>query len=63
MGRGFKVETATVPIVPGAIIFDLLNKGDKDWDENPYRALGLRALAQCRPRISRWGRQGQASGR
>ncbi|RYE82789.1 MAG: peptidase T4, partial [Hyphomicrobiales bacterium] len=24
MGRGFKVETATIPIVPGAIIFDLL---------------------------------------
>lgn len=46
-GRGFKVETATVPIVPGAIIFDLLNKGDKDWDENPYRALGASALAKA----------------
>ena len=44
MGRGFKVETATIPIVPGAIIFDLLNKGDKDWGENPYRALGRQAL-------------------
>jgi D-aminopeptidase len=43
-GRGFRVETATVPIVPGAIIFDLLNGGDKDWDENPYRALGRRAF-------------------
>ena len=43
-GRGFKVETAIVPIVPGAIIFDLLNKGDKDWDENPYRALGRKAF-------------------
>ena len=47
LGRGFRVETATVPIVPGAIIFDLLNKGDKDWDENPYRALGLAALASA----------------
>jgi D-aminopeptidase len=44
LGRGFKVETAIVPIVPGAIIFDLLNKGDKDWDENPYRALGRKAF-------------------
>lgn len=44
MGRGFKVETATIPIVPAAIIFDLLNKGDKDWGENPYRALGRQAL-------------------
>lgn len=45
LGRGFRVETATVPIVPGAIIFDLLNQGEKDWDTNPYRALGERALA------------------
>jgi len=45
LGRGFKVETANVPIVPGAIIFDLLNKGDKGWDINPYRRLGEQALA------------------
>jgi len=47
LGRGFRVEKATIPIVPGAIIFDLLNNGDKDWDENPYRALGVRALANA----------------
>jgi D-aminopeptidase len=47
LGRGFRVEKATIPIVPGAIIFDLLNNGDKDWDENPYRALGARALANA----------------
>ncbi|AKR58456.1 Peptidase, T4 family [Devosia sp. H5989] len=46
-GRGFRVESATVPIVPGAIIFDLLNGGDKDWAENPYRALGAAALANA----------------
>ncbi|QMV03371.1 peptidase T4 [Devosia sp. D6-9] len=46
-GRGFRVESATVPIVPGAIIFDLLNGGDKSWAENPYRALGARALASA----------------
>lgn len=45
MGRGFQVETVTVPIVPGAIVFDLLNGGDKTWAENPYRGLGARALA------------------
>lgn len=44
-GRGFRVETAMVPIVPGAIVFDLLNQGEKDWDINPYRALGEAALA------------------
>ncbi|MDC9826163.1 P1 family peptidase [Devosia sp. ZB163] len=47
MGRGFRVETATVPIVPGAIIFDLLNNGDKDWDKNPYPELGAKALANA----------------
>lgn len=44
MGRGFAVGHARVPIVPGAIIFDLLNGGDKDWPENPYPALGRAAL-------------------
>lgn len=44
IGRGFRVETAIIPIVPGAIIFDLLNKGNKNWDENPYRMLGRQAL-------------------
>ena len=40
-GRGFPVGAARVPIVPGAILFDLLNGGDKEWgEEAPYRALG-----------------------
>lgn len=42
-GRGYPVGQAVVPIVPGAILFDLLNGGDKEWDENPYRALGRAA--------------------
>ncbi|MDH3597120.1 MAG: P1 family peptidase [Rhodospirillales bacterium] len=43
-GRGFKVGDAVIPIVPSAILFDLLNGGDKDWGETPpYRALGTRA--------------------
>ncbi|MFT4717525.1 MAG: L-aminopeptidase/D-esterase-like protein [Paracoccaceae bacterium] len=44
MGRGFQVGPARVPIVPGAILFDLLNGGDKNWGENPYKAMGLTAL-------------------
>ena len=43
-GRGFRLGPAIVPIVPGAILFDLVNGGDKDWDENPYRGLGRAAL-------------------
>lgn len=44
-GRGFRLGPATVPIVPAAILFDLLNGGDKDWCENPYSSLGRAALA------------------
>ena len=45
MGRGFAVGDQRVPIVPGAILFDLMNGGDKRWDRNPYAALGRAALA------------------
>lgn len=44
IGRGFAVGDIRVPIVPAAIIFDLLNGGRKDWVENPYAALGAEAL-------------------
>ncbi|MFN3845319.1 MAG: P1 family peptidase [Paracoccaceae bacterium] len=44
MGRGFQVGDQRVPIVPGAILFDLLNGGDKAWARNPYAALGEAAL-------------------
>lgn len=44
-GRGFAVGEARVPIVPGAIVFDLLNGGDKAWSRNPYPALGEAAFA------------------
>ena len=47
MGRGFAVGNQTVPIVPGAILFDLINGGDKDWAQNPYKALGATALASA----------------
>jgi D-aminopeptidase len=48
-GRGFRVGAAQIPLVPGAILFDLLNGGDKDWVENPYRALGLAAYRNAKP--------------
>ena len=43
-GRGFLVGDTRVPIVPGAILFDLLNGGDKNWTQNPYKSLGQQAL-------------------
>lgn len=43
-GRGFAVGNQRVPIVPSAILFDLLNGGDKEWRDNPYKALGRAAL-------------------
>ncbi|WP_164660637.1 P1 family peptidase [Tropicibacter sp. Alg240-R139] len=47
-GRGFQVAEAIIPLVPGAILFDLLNGGQKDWAENPYRALGRAAFESAR---------------
>jgi D-aminopeptidase len=48
-GRGFDVGGQKVPIVPAAILFDLLNGGDKDWTTNPYRTLGEQALHAAAP--------------
>jgi L-aminopeptidase/D-esterase-like protein len=42
-GRGLAVADAIVPIVPAAILFDLLNGGDKTWDWPPYRELAYQA--------------------
>ncbi len=45
-GIGFRIGEARVPIVPAAILFDLLNGGDKSWGEHPpYDALGRAACA------------------
>jgi len=46
-GRGFAVGPVTVPIVPSAIIFDLLAGGKIDAQVNPYAQLGRIALTQC----------------
>jgi L-aminopeptidase/D-esterase-like protein len=45
-GIGFAIDTARVPIVPCAILFDLLNGGAKTWGGTPpYRDLARAALA------------------
>jgi L-aminopeptidase/D-esterase-like protein len=45
-GRGLNVRGAVIPIVPGAICFDLLNGGNKKWGRfAPYRDLGYAAAA------------------
>ena len=47
-GRGFVLGPVVVPIVPGAILFDLTNGGDKDWGRfPPYRDLGYAATANA----------------
>jgi L-aminopeptidase/D-esterase-like protein len=47
--RGYGLSTApgvpVSPIVPTAILYDLANKGDKNWGTNPpYRDLGFQAV-------------------
>ena len=43
-GRGLRIREAVIPIVPGAICFDLLNGGNKAWGRfPPYRDLGYAA--------------------
>jgi L-aminopeptidase/D-esterase-like protein len=41
--RGVAIADIVVPIVPAAILFDLLNGGDTAWDWPPYRELGYQA--------------------
>ncbi len=43
-GRGFAIGNARVPIIPAAILFDLLAGGNKDWGRYPpYREFGYEA--------------------
>ena len=41
-GRGYKVQEAVVPIVPSAVLFDLLSGGDKDWGRQGLQPQGRR---------------------
>jgi L-aminopeptidase/D-esterase-like protein len=54
-GRGYRIaqDAPTAPIVPAAILFDLMNGGAKDWGEDPpYRRLGQAALAAAGPEVA-----------
>jgi len=47
-GRGYGLVEGIPksPVVPGAILFDMANGGDKTWgEEPPYRELGKQAIA------------------
>ncbi len=47
-GKGFAVGNQIVPIVPAAILFDLVNGGNKDWGRYPpYRELGYEAACNA----------------
>ncbi len=47
-GVGLPLGPKRVPVVPAAILFDLMNGGDKNWGaEPPYRALGRDAVDAC----------------
>ncbi len=46
--RGFSVGPVRIPIVPQAILFDLINGGDKVWGRrSPYHELGFQAAASA----------------
>jgi len=54
-GRGFAIPGSPLvaPVVPGAILFDLNNGGDKAWGtEPPYRRLGIEACAAASENFS-----------
>jgi L-aminopeptidase/D-esterase-like protein len=63
IGRGFAIGPAVVPIVPGAILFDLLNGGDKAWGRYPpYRELGYAAATVAAPGAFPLGTIGAGAG-
>jgi L-aminopeptidase/D-esterase-like protein len=52
-GRGFAIGDVRIPIVCGAVLFDMLNGGDKNWGRfPPYRDLGYAAAAAAGPEFA-----------
>lgn len=48
IGFSFGAQPLPSPVIPAAVLFDLMNGGDKSWPiEPPYRALGTSALASA----------------
>lgn len=63
IGRGFEVGTAKVPIVPQAILMDLLNGGNKDWGlHSPYRDMGYDAFRAAAKGVFALGTVGAGTG-
>ena len=61
-GIGFEVAGQRIPIVPAAILFDMINGGDKDWGRYaPYRELG-HAAAQSASQSFELGSVGAGTG-
>ncbi|MBX5241452.1 P1 family peptidase [Rhizobium sp. NLR22b] len=62
-GRGFAVGPVKIPIVPQAILMDLLNGGDKDWGlHSPYREMGYAALKTATKGVFALGTAGAGTG-
>ena len=62
-GRGWRLRDAVIPVVSQAILFDLLNGGDKDWGIfSPYRDLGYAAAQAARPGAFALGTVGAGTG-
>ena len=62
-GRGFRIRDAVIPIVPGAVCFDLLNGGDKAWGRfPPYRDFGYIAAAAAKHEFRAWERRRRPRG-
>ena len=63
VGRGFQVADTRVPIVPQAILMDLLNGGNKDWGlHSPYRDMGHAAFEAATPGPFSLGTAGAGTG-
>ncbi|HCD83074.1 MAG TPA: peptidase T4, partial [Agrobacterium sp.] len=63
IGRGLQVGSTRVPIVPQAILMDLLNGGDKDWGlHSPYREMGYSAFKAARAEPFELGTVGAGTG-
>lgn len=61
-GVGFEVRGLRIPVIPAAILFDLVNGGDKGWGRYPpYRELGYDAARAAATEFS-IGTAGAGSG-
>jgi len=62
-GRGLAFAGIRLPVAPTAIVFDLLNGGNKHWGRfPPYRELGFEAVAAATPGVFALGTVGGGTG-